>query len=260
MDAATKTSLTTGVATILGATLVPYAVKHGLDLTPDQVSNLSIYLVGGGATFFAALAHWIGGIVHRDPPLLPAPIVAVPVTVPVPIASSPSLSTPGASTMKSVLFAIAVLGVALSASTLTGCAEITKLEQKITSPGGQVISQIAVDLAIGAVVGNDPNAKTKAGRVKSIAQKVIAADQGTSVTLSALVAVANSEIAKLQLPPAEQAASALLVQSLTILVSNALTPPPGVTATPASTAAANVQVIVAQLMNQVILATSGYGV
>jgi len=157
---------------------------------------------------------------------------------------------------------IRFLAVAAAAAiaVLSGCTALKTAYSKITSPNGQVISQITVDLAVGAVIGNGSDAKTKAANVKAVAQKVLAADQGTTVALSAIVAVANDEIAKLKLSPAEQAGAALLVNTLSALAANALAPAATGTAATASTAAANTQVVVAQLVNDVITACGGYGV
>jgi hypothetical protein len=133
---------------------------------------------------------------------------------------------------------------------LSGCAVLSKL----TTPAAAPFVQVAVDAAVAGAVGTNPAiAKTKAVKIKAIAQQALAADSGTTATLAAVEGVVNAQILKLNLPPADVAAAQLLTATLTVVIQNQLSSPS------ASGVTASTQVAIAQVLQDVILATSAYG-
>jgi len=82
------------------------------------------------------------------------------------------------------------------------------------------VEQAAVAAAVVTVEVKDPAAGPK---IVSIAKAVLAADTGASVALSDISTLVNTEIAKLNLPPADQvladALVAALEQQITAIVS-----------------------------------------
>jgi hypothetical protein len=103
----------------------------------------------------------------------------------------------------------------------------------------QAIVIIAVDLAIAKGI--------PAAKINEIATAALAADQGTAVTLAAISAAINVEIAKLNLPAADMAAievfEATLDTILTAYIGN-------------NTNVANTQVAIAVVLKDVIAATN----
>ena len=254
-----------GFRTILVAIFGPFVLwgakvlaAKGFNLTPDQEQTLTEYLVGGGMTVAMIVMRFVTSTpVFKK---VTAEFNTASTTTTPASTTTTSQSAGATPTVVKALVLLFTAGIVFSALSMSGCAQLTALEKKITSPNGQVVSQITVDLAVGAVVGSGSDAKSKAANIKAVAQKVLAADQGTTVALSALVAVANSQIATLKLSPAEQAGATLLVSTLSALAANALAPPAAGGTNAASTAVADVQVVVAQLLNDVITACGGYGV
>ncbi len=132
----------------------------------------------------------------------------------------------------------------------TGCASLGKL----MTPAAVPFVQVAVDVAVAAAVGTDPAAqKTKASQIKAIAQQLLLVDQGEAVTLTALQAIVNAKVASLNLPPADVAAAMLLTQALTDAVTAEIS-----TATQGAVSPAT-QVAIAQVLNDVISATTAFG-
>jgi hypothetical protein len=132
-------------------------------------------------------------------------------------------------------------------ASLCGCSFLGNLVTPTVVPW----LQIAVDVAVAQVVQNN---KAKAIQVKAIAQQVLAADSGTNVALAEIETLVNAKIAALKLPPADLAAAQLLAATLEAVVQAKLTSATGAGVTAAT------QVAVATLCNDVILATSAYGV
>jgi hypothetical protein len=141
------------------------------------------------------------------------------------------------------------IALILSASImLAGCQSLGKL----VTPNGQLITQTAVYVAVGAAVGSDPTTeKVKAGQIKSIATQVLALDQGQSVAIAAIEAAVTAKLATMNLPPPDMLAAQLLMATLATLVQNQLN---------AGAASPTAQVAIAQVLNDVITATAAYGV
>jgi hypothetical protein len=133
---------------------------------------------------------------------------------------------------------------------LSGCAFVSKL----STPAAAPFVQVAVDAAVAGAVGTNPAiAKVKAARIKAIAQQALAADSGTTATLAAVEGVVNAQLVKLNLPPADLAAAQLLTATLTAVIQQQLSSPS------AGAVTAQTQVAIAQVLQDVILATSAYG-
>jgi len=123
---------------------------------------------------------------------------------------------------------------------------------QLVTPNAQLVTQAAVYVAVGAAVGTDPlAAKSKALKIKMIATELFALDSGQSVALSALETAVSAKIASLNLPPPDLLAAELLVSTLATLVTNQ---------TQAGAAASSAQVAIAQVLQDVIMATGAYGV
>lgn len=85
----------------------------------------------------------------------------------------------------------------------------------LQSPAMQPFDAIAVSVAVDTVVGTNPITKaSRAAAVKRIATQVLAADTGVMATVDSLAALAGAEVAKLNLPPGDQAAAQLLLAVL----------------------------------------------
>jgi predicted small lipoprotein YifL len=143
---------------------------------------------------------------------------------------------------------IAIAALAL----LAGCTSLGNL----TTPSGNVLVQVAVDVAVGQVVGTGPTAKAKAAQISAIAQQALSIDQGSSVTLAALEGAVNAQIAKLNLPPADALAAQVLVQTVESIITQKLTG--GATTTPAGTVTPTSSVAIALVLQDVITACSVY--
>lgn len=91
---------------------------------------------------------------------------------------------------------------------LPGCAVLE-------SPAAQPFDAIAVSVGVDTVVGTNPVTQAaRAASVKRIALLVLAADTGVTATVASLEAIAAAEVAKLHLPPGDQAAAQLLLAVL----------------------------------------------
>lgn len=128
---------------------------------------------------------------------------------------------------------------------LTGCATIAK----VLTPTAQPFVQAAVDVAVATAVQKG----ISAAQIKSIAGQVLAADTGTQVALNAIEEIVNGKIVALHLPPADLAASQVLTATLEGVIQLELS------GTAATAITAQTQVAVADLMNDVIIATAAYG-
>jgi hypothetical protein len=129
--------------------------------------------------------------------------------------------------------------------TMMACSTLSKL----TTPAAQPFVQAAVDVAVATAIQKG----IPAAQIKSIAQQVLAADSGTTVALGAVQALVLQKIAALKLPPADAVAAQLLVATLNGIIQVQLS---GATAQKIT---AETQVAIADLFNDVIVATSAYG-
>jgi hypothetical protein len=127
-----------------------------------------------------------------------------------------------------------------------GCATI----EKIVTPAAQPFIQAAVDAAVASAVQKG----VPALEIKSIAAQVLAVDTGSSVALSEVESIINGKLVGLNLSPADLAAAEILTATMEAVIETQLT---GATAISVS---AQTQVAVAELMNDIIMATSAYGV
>lgn len=124
----------------------------------------------------------------------------------------------------------------------------------LESPAAQPFDQIAVAVAVDTVVGTNPvTSAARAAAVKSVAQKVLAADTGVVTTLDSLQAVALAKVTALGLPPGDAAAAAILLAVFNSAVDHYVS-----TAT-AGTSAGNVQVAVSTVCNWVIAEATRLG-
>jgi hypothetical protein len=138
----------------------------------------------------------------------------------------------------------------LAALLLTLCAGCAQLASIVT-PSSAPFIQVAVDVAVATAVQKGvPPAK-----IKSIAQAVLALDSGsTVVNLAAVQALLDAKLATMNLPPADLAAAQVLTAALDAIIQTKLSAPSAGTVTAAT------EVAVAQVLNDVISATSAYGV
>jgi len=149
-----------------------------------------------------------------------------------------------------------MISMMLLGATLCGCTSLGKF----ITPTTVEIAQIAIDTAVGAVLGPDTvAAKATAVAIKSIATQLLAADTGSSVAIGALATELTTEIdTKLKLTPTEQLAANALVQIVATLVPNILAQTSSTATTPAS--APSAKVAIATVLQQIINATAAYGV
>jgi hypothetical protein len=141
---------------------------------------------------------------------------------------------------------VLVVPLVIALSLFAGCTAL----QKLTTPAAQPFIQAAVDVAVATAVAKG----VPAAQIKSIAQAVLAADTGTAVALSSIQSIVSAKIATLKLPPADAAAASLLIATLDGIVQVQLSSPSATKITAAT------QVAVSELFNDVVVATSAYGV
>jgi hypothetical protein len=127
-----------------------------------------------------------------------------------------------------------------------GCATV----EKIVTPAAQPFIQAAVDVAVATAVQKG----VPALEIKSIAAQVLAVDTGTQVALTAVETIINAKLVSLNLAPADLAAAEILTATLEGVLQLQLS------GTAATAVTAQTQVAVADLMNDIIVATSAYGV
>lgn len=138
---------------------------------------------------------------------------------------------------------------AIAIGALAGCATLAK----VMTPAAQPFLQVSVDVAVATAVGNNPaTQKAKAAQIKAIAIAALAVDTGTQVALSAIEGVVNTQIASLNLPPADLAAAQLLTATLAAIVQVKLS------SSAAGQVTAATQVAVSDICNDVVSATSAY--
>jgi hypothetical protein len=159
----------------------------------------------------------------------------------------PTMTTSG-TTAKVLPFLVGVLLLGATTTGLTGCATLEKAVAP-SSPYSPLI-QAGVDVAVAEAVHKG----VTAAQIKSIAQTALQADSGTTATVATVSAVVDQQIAKLNLSVGDKAAAQLLVSTLEGVLNTLLTNPGN------STAVANAQVAIAAVLNDVIAATSAYGV
>lgn len=138
---------------------------------------------------------------------------------------------------------VALMGLVLLVS---GCATL----EKIVTPAAAPFVQAAVDAAVATAVTKG----VSAAKIKTIASEILAADTGTQVALSAIESIINQKLVALNLPPADLAAAEILTATLTGIIQLQLT------GTAATAITAQTQIAVADIMNDLIVATSAYGV
>jgi outer membrane PBP1 activator LpoA protein len=130
-----------------------------------------------------------------------------------------------------------LLPLLMMAFAFSGCATLT-------APGNQVYVQAAVDIAVATAETKG----VKSTDINRVAKLALAADAGTSATLSTVAAVINAQIGKLNLPPGDLAG----VQILEVALSAAIQAKIGDNPTVATTQAA-----IADVLNAVIAASGG---
>jgi len=128
---------------------------------------------------------------------------------------------------------------------ISGCATLAK----VFNPTAQPFVQAAVDVAVATAVQKG----IPAAKIKSLAQQVLAADIGTTVALTAIEKIINQKIIALNLPLADLAAAEILTSTLTGVIQLELS------GTAASAVTAQTQVAVADICNDLIVATAAYG-
>jgi hypothetical protein len=117
--------------------------------------------------------------------------------------------------------------------------------------------QVAVDVAVAQVVGTPgPAAHAKAQQIAAIANAALGVDEGSSVAITAIEAAVTAQVAKLSLPPADQMAAQILIQTVEGIIGQKLST--GSTSTAAGTVTAQSKVAIAQVLNDVIQATAVY--
>jgi hypothetical protein len=139
---------------------------------------------------------------------------------------------------------------------LNGCASLGNM----ITPTTVLVSQIAIDAAVGAVAGPDTIVgKAKAASIKTVASQLLAIDQGSNVAIAALQAALTAKIAALALSPADALAANSLVIAIDQMVQNMIAKPASSTSTTPAVAP-TAQVAVAQILQEVINACAAYGV
>lgn len=133
-------------------------------------------------------------------------------------AAASALKTAGAATAAVLLCGLLIL------PGLSGCstaqlakanAVVTKVNTAVTSPAAQPIIQAAALVAVGTAEQHG----VSAAQLVSLGNAVLAADSGTTATLSALAGVANAQLAKLNLPPADLAAAPIVEAAINTAIS-----------------------------------------
>jgi len=137
--------------------------------------------------------------------------------------------------------AAALLVGVLSAGTLHGCA---------TPPAGASLAQAApfVEAAVDVAVATAESKGLQPAQINAIAKLALAADEGSTASLSAIAVVVNAELSKLALPPGDVAAALILEDALRVAITARLANDPS---------AAQVQAAAALVIQDVINATGG---
>ena len=124
---------------------------------------------------------------------------------------------------------------------VAGCASIEKF---IGTPTGQAVIFASVDVAVATAEQKGISAV----KINTIAKAALAADTGVSGTLSAVSALVNAQVAKLNLPAGDQAAADILEAALGAVIQSKLQ---------GNATLASSQAAVADVLNAVIVATGG---
>ena len=119
----------------------------------------------------------------------------------------------------------------------------------LSGPNNAAVIQAAVDVAVGTTVGSDA---ARAVQISAIAQSIIAADSGGSVSLSSLQSALDASITAANLNPADKQAMELLTTTLYGIVGQDISPASGVL--PPSTITT-----INQVLQDVVLACATYG-
>lgn len=134
--------------------------------------------------------------------------------------------------------------VTLSAGIFLVMTMVTACTTLGTPPDAAPYIQAAVDIAVAT-------AETKgvsSVQINRVAKLALAADAGTGATLAAIAQVVNTEIASLNLPPADLAGVQLLEAALTAAIQAKIGSNPDL---------AKAQAAVAEVLRDVIAATGG---
>jgi hypothetical protein len=166
-------------------------------------------------------------------PTNPAPAPTVTVAVPPASKQAGFISVRGSLLLASA--AVMILGLASACSTIEGL---------ISSPTGATVVTAAADVAVATAESKG----ISAAQINAIAKTVLAADSGSSATLAALSALVTTQIAAAKLPPGDQAAADILVAALSASIQTKIA---------GNTSLAAAQAAVAEVLNDVILATGG---
>jgi hypothetical protein len=241
---------------VVGYVGVPLLGKIGLTLTAAQLQTLEVAVFGGAVGvvhYFETLFKQKNAAAAQTAAVQAAvanatqPAHAQSATVIDPL--NPNAGVGGVVKMVPLFLAI---GMGLLAVTgLSGCATLANLFTPTAAP----YVQVAVDVAVAAAVGTDTSTQqAKATKIKTIAQQLLAADSSTTATLAAIETTLNAKLVSLNLPPGDLAAAELLTNTLEAVLQAQLANP--TTAAKLGTA----QVAVADILNDVITATSAYGI
>ncbi len=237
------------VTALISSYGIPLLTKWGLTVTPQVAAFINTAAIGG----LTGLVHFFETFFKQRKV---ADAAAAPGATAASVASSAGVVSPlnpnaGVGGVVKMLPLFLAIGLAVSALGLSGCATIGK----IFTPTAAPYVQVAVDVAVATAVGTDSTTQAaKATRIKVIAQQLLAADSSSTATLSAIEAVLNAKLVSLNLPAGDLAAAELLTNTLAAVVQAQLANPD--TAAKLGTA----QVQIAVVLNDVITATSAYGV
>lgn len=157
---------------------------------------------------------------------------------------------------------ILMVGLA-SLMLMSGCA--SGALGKLVTPNSVLISQIAIDAAVGAVCGPETVAGvTKALAIKTAATELLALDNGSAIPLTDIYPVLNARLDKLvtTLNPAEMQAAKELLLMLSQTANNVVQrqqAAQGTSTVPIVNNSKNT-IVIATALHQVINATAAYGV
>ncbi len=153
-------------------------------------------------------------------------------------------STVASTVAKALLAAVLIAALMGTVSSLSACATLAK----IVTPGAAPFVQAAADVAVAEAVNKGIPAK----QIKTVAQEVLAIDQGDAVTLTSIQAYVNAKIVGLKLPPGDVVAAQILLAALSSAVQQEIASAQG-KITPTTQAA------IADVLNDVIVACAAYG-
>lgn len=134
-----------------------------------------------------------------------------------------------------------LLLLAMPLGMLSGCATVGAW---FSSPQAGPVIQAAVDVAVATAEQKG----VQAAQINSIAKQALKADSGASATLATVAALANAQIAKLNLPPQDIAAANILEVALGAAIQAKIGNNPNL---------ALAQAALAQVLQDAIAATGG---